>query len=55
MCTHVCVCVCPQTYLWVLNSEDEFERAFKLGATGVMTDFPTMLRDYLDQKEPGWR
>ncbi|KAK7483714.1 hypothetical protein BaRGS_00025035 [Batillaria attramentaria] len=44
-----------QTYLWVLNSEEEFERAFRIGATGVMTDFPTMLRDYLDQKHPGWR
>ncbi|KAL8604664.1 hypothetical protein ACOMHN_013444 [Nucella lapillus] len=44
-----------QTYLWVLNSQDEFERAFSLGATGVMTDFPTMLKDFLDQNQPGWR
>ncbi|KAK3084079.1 hypothetical protein FSP39_007822 [Pinctada imbricata] len=29
-----------ETYLWVLNEDDEFERAFKLGAHGVMTDFP---------------
>lgn len=40
-----------QTYLWVLNNEEEFERAFQLGATGVMTDFPTKLKDYL-QKHP---
>lgn len=43
-----------QTYLWVLNSEEEFDRAFRLGATGVMTDFPTMLKDYLDKEQPGW-
>ncbi|XP_013392157.2 lysophospholipase D GDPD1 [Lingula anatina] len=39
-----------QTYIWVLNEEDEFEKAFQLGATGVMTDFPTKLKQYL---EPG--
>ncbi|XP_064619429.1 lysophospholipase D GDPD1-like isoform X2 [Lineus longissimus] len=37
-----------QVYLWVLNDEEEYEQAFKLGATGVMTDFPTKLRDFLD-------
>ncbi|XP_071092862.1 lysophospholipase D GDPD1-like [Haliotis cracherodii] len=37
-----------QTYLWVLNTEDEFERAFKLGVHGVMTDFPTKLTEFLD-------
>lgn len=36
-----------QTYLWVLNTEEDFERAFRLGATGVMTDFPTRLKDFL--------
>lgn len=41
-----------QTYLWVLNSEEEFERAFKLGSTGVMTDFPTLLREYIDKNHP---
>jgi glycerophosphoryl diester phosphodiesterase len=41
-----------QTYLWVLNSEEEFERAFKdLNVTGVMTDYPTLLKDYL-QRHP---
>jgi threonine/homoserine/homoserine lactone efflux protein len=39
----------------VLNSEEEFERAFELGATGVMTDFPTMLAQFLDKKQPHWR
>ncbi|XP_048772118.2 lysophospholipase D GDPD1-like [Ostrea edulis] len=43
-----------QTYLWVLNEEHEFDRAFKLGATGVMTDFPTKLKEYLD-KNPQYR
>lgn len=43
-----------QTYLWVLNEEHEYERAFQLGATGVMTDFPTKLIEYLD-KNPQYR
>ncbi|KAJ8312074.1 hypothetical protein KUTeg_009447, partial [Tegillarca granosa] len=36
------------TYLWVLNNEEEFDRAFKVGAAGVMTDFPTKLKNFLD-------
>jgi len=39
-----------QTYIWVLNDEEEFERAFQLGATGVMTDFPTRLTHYLEER-----
>lgn len=42
-----CTFLTLQTYLWVLNEEEEFERAFKLGATGVMTDFPTRLEQFL--------
>ncbi|XP_061924166.1 lysophospholipase D GDPD1 isoform X1 [Entelurus aequoreus] len=38
-----------QVYIWVLNDEEDFQRAFNLGATGVMTDFPTKLKDFLDQ------
>lgn len=38
-----------QTYLWVLNEEADWDRAFKLGATGVMTDFPAKLTQYLHQ------
>ncbi|CAG5125819.1 unnamed protein product [Candidula unifasciata] len=38
-----------QTYLWVLNREEDFERAFKLGAAGVMTDRILLLKDYLDK------
>ncbi|KAK6190000.1 hypothetical protein SNE40_001956 [Patella caerulea] len=38
-----------QTYIWVLNSEEDFEKAFKCNSTGVMTDFPTKLKAYLDE------
>uniref|UniRef100_A0A3B4G1T4 Glycerophosphodiester phosphodiesterase domain containing 1 n=2 Tax=Haplochromini TaxID=319058 RepID=A0A3B4G1T4_9CICH len=38
-----------QVYIWVLNDEDDFQRAFDLGATGVMTDFPTKLKDFMDR------
>ncbi|KAK0160927.1 hypothetical protein PV328_008282 [Microctonus aethiopoides] len=35
-------------YFWVLNREEEFAQAFNLGATGVMTDYPTKLKKFLD-------
>ncbi|XP_034147468.1 lysophospholipase D GDPD1-like [Esox lucius] len=38
-----------QVYVWVLNDEKEFKRAFDLGGTGVMTDYPTKLRDFLEK------
>lgn len=31
----------------MLNDEGDFERAYKLGAAGVMTDFPSKLRQFL--------
>ncbi|XP_043828156.1 lysophospholipase D GDPD3 isoform X2 [Dromiciops gliroides] len=37
-----------QVVFWCLNEESDFEVAYKLGATGVMTDYPTALRHYLD-------
>ncbi|KAM4829870.1 lysophospholipase D GDPD3 [Thomomys bottae] len=37
-----------QVIFWCLNEESDFEAAFSLGATGVMTDFPSALRRYLD-------
>ncbi|XP_010615639.1 lysophospholipase D GDPD3 isoform X2 [Fukomys damarensis] len=37
-----------QVIFWCLNEESDFEVAFSLGATGVMTDYPTALRKYLD-------
>lgn len=37
-----------QTYLWVLNDDEEFTRAFEhLGVAGVMTDYPSKLTEYL--------
>ncbi|XP_032901674.1 lysophospholipase D GDPD1 [Amblyraja radiata] len=37
-----------QVYIWVLNDEEDFKRAFDLGATGVMTDYPTRLKTFLE-------
>ncbi|XP_076232534.1 lysophospholipase D GDPD1 isoform X2 [Calliopsis andreniformis] len=34
-------------YFWVLNKEEEYKKAFDLGATGVMTDYPTKLKVFL--------
>ncbi|PSN45073.1 Glycerophosphodiester phosphodiesterase domain-containing protein 1 [Blattella germanica] len=38
-----------KTYFWVLNDEEEFRKAFELGATGVMTDYPTRLKTFLTE------
>lgn len=39
-----------QTYLWVLNEDEEFTRAFEhLGVAGVMTDYPSRLAEYLER------
>ena len=37
-------------YLWVLNTEDQYQRALDLGVHGVMTDYPTKLQNFLDKK-----
>jgi hypothetical protein len=38
----------------VLNEEEEWSRAFKIGATGVMTDFPSKLAEFIrDHPELG--
>ncbi|XP_031844659.1 lysophospholipase D GDPD1 [Nomia melanderi] len=34
-------------YFWVLNKDEEFQKAFDLGATGVITDYPTKLTLFL--------
>lgn len=39
------------TYVWVLNTEEEYERAFSLGVTGVMTDYPGKLQQFLQKKD----
>ena len=36
-------------YLWTLNSEEQFARAFQLGVHGVMTDRPALLRNFLEK------
>ncbi|NIG58716.1 glycerophosphodiester phosphodiesterase domain-containing protein 3 [Pontoporia blainvillei] len=41
-----------QVVFWCLNEESDFEVAFCLGATGVITDYPTALRRYLDNHGP---
>ncbi|XP_026888190.1 lysophospholipase D GDPD1 isoform X2 [Electrophorus electricus] len=40
-----------QVYVWVLNDEDDFKRAFDLGATGVMTDYPTKLKEFMEKTD----
>ncbi|KAF3814141.1 hypothetical protein GH733_018173 [Mirounga leonina] len=39
-----------QVIFWCLNEESDFEAAYGLGATGVITDYPTILRRYLDNR-----
>ncbi|KAH0626423.1 hypothetical protein JD844_001389 [Phrynosoma platyrhinos] len=41
-----------QVLLWVLNEDKDFEEAFSYGISGVMTDYPTRLRTYLDTHPP---
>ncbi|XP_015275033.1 PREDICTED: glycerophosphodiester phosphodiesterase domain-containing protein 3 [Gekko japonicus] len=41
-----------QVLLWVLNEEKDFEEAFSYGVTGIMTDYPSSLRKYLDSHPP---
>lgn len=36
-----------QVHLFVCNEEQDIAAAFKAGATGVMTDYPTLLSNYL--------
>lgn len=38
-----------QVYIWVLNDEEDFQRAFDLGATGIMTDYPTKLKEFMEK------
>ena len=37
------------TSLWVLNNEKDFKRAFDVGVQGVMTDYPSKLRAFLEE------
>jgi glycerophosphoryl diester phosphodiesterase len=39
-------------YVWILNNDQEFQYAFqKLGVTGIMTDYPTLLQKYLESNK----
>ncbi|RDD46469.1 Glycerophosphodiester phosphodiesterase domain-containing protein 1 [Trichoplax sp. H2] len=40
-----------QVYLWVLNDENDFRRAFGLGADGIVTDYPTKLQKFLQKQK----
>ena len=41
-----------QVYVWILNNDEEFDFAFKtMGVTGVMTDYPTRLKAYLETNQ----
>ncbi|THD21160.1 Glycerophosphodiester phosphodiesterase domain-containing protein 1 [Fasciola hepatica] len=35
-------------FIWVVNTDCEYQTAFIMGADGVMTDYPTRLRAFLD-------
>lgn len=47
-CGTISPSVPTQVIFWCLNEESDFEAAYGLGATGVITDYPTALRRYLD-------
>lgn len=36
------------TYMWVLNDEAAFHQAVDYGASGLMTDYPSVLREFID-------
>lgn len=36
-----------QVHLFVCNKDEDIKAAFEVGATGVMTDYPTLLSNYL--------
>lgn len=33
-----------------MNTDDDFKMAFQTGATGVMTDYPSRLKNYLETR-----
>lgn len=44
-----------KVFLWVLNTEEEFELAIKLGVDGVITDYPMKLIKFLNRNYPELR
>ena len=41
-----------KVYFWVLNDEEDFESAIRLGVDGIMTDYPQKLIDFINRKHP---
>lgn len=41
-----------QVHLFVCNTDEDIKAALELGATGVMTDYPTLLTSYLHRNSP---
>jgi hypothetical protein len=39
------------TFFWVCNYSKEFDRAIRYGASGIMTDDPQLLDQYLEEKK----
>ncbi|NP_001096485.1 uncharacterized protein LOC100125107 [Xenopus tropicalis] len=44
-----------QVYLWVLNQDSDYQRALESGADGIMTDYPSKLRCFLQRHEGAQR
>ncbi len=40
---------------WVIDTPEDFTKAFNLGVDAVMTDSPAMLAAWLDVNRPTWR
>ena len=38
-------------YLWVLNTDEEFQEAMQLGVDGIMTDYPSRLASFLQSNQ----
>lgn len=36
--------------MWVLNQEEDYDLAMRLGVDGIMTDYPTRLAKYYDSR-----
>lgn len=39
-----------KVYLWVLNEEEDYDFAVRLRVDGIMTDYPTRLKEYYDAR-----
>ena len=36
--------------MWVLNEESDYDFAVRLGVDGIMTDYPTRLKEYYNAR-----